>query len=148
MKLREFALDDYEEVVDMYYKFNTEVYGNFRKIGSKYFYYKEVIEWVRDGKHIILAINNKNTIVGFSLCFIDDFNGLTEPIYNCGIAYVKPAYRNTRASYLLYNNGYAKAKELNMSVYSSARLENNVDKLMSKHFNLQPKFMNMEGKSK
>lgn len=146
MYLRQFNLDDFEEVVDMYYNFNIEVYGKFRKIGSKYFYYKAVTEWINTDKHIILAVNNENKVVGFSLCFIDDVGGLTEPIYNCGIAYVKPQYRNTRASYLLYKNGYSKAQELNMNIYSSARIENNVDKLMSKHFNLEPKFINMEGK--
>ena len=146
MYLREFNLDDYEEVVDMYYDFNVEVYGKFRKINPKYFYYKIVIDWINTEKHIVIAVNNENKVVGFSLCFIDEVSGLTEPIYNCGIAYVKPKYRNTRASYLLYKNGYSKAQELNMNIYSSARIENNVDKLMTKHFNLKPKFINMEGK--
>lgn len=148
MKLIEFQLQYFEDLVDMYYKFNTEVYGSFRKIGSKYFYYKAVQKWIDEGKHIVISINSELKATGFSLCFIDDFEGLTEPIYNCGICYVKPEYRNTRASYLLYNNGFNAAKELKLNIYSSGRIENNVDKLMNKHFNLEPKFMNMEGITK
>ena len=148
MKLREFRLDDYEEIVNMYYDFNTEVYGSFRKIGSKYFYYKIVQDWINTNRHIIVSVDKTNTITGFSLCYIDNFNGLTETIYNCEICYVKPSYRNTRAAYLLYNNGYNKAKELGLNIYTSGRIENNVDKLMSNHFNLEPKFINMEGQTK
>ena len=148
MRLTKFKLEHYEEIVNMYYNFNNEVYGSFRKIGSKYFYYKAVQSWINDNKHIVVACNKEGTVTGFSLCFVDDFYGLTESIYNCELCYVKPDYRNTRASYLLYNNGFSVAKELGLNISSSGRIENNVDKLMEKHFNLKPKFTNMEGKTK
>jgi hypothetical protein len=34
MTLREFTLNDYEELVDMFYNLNTEFYGSFRTIGD------------------------------------------------------------------------------------------------------------------
>jgi hypothetical protein len=148
LELRAFKLDDYEEVVDMYYNFNNEVYGSYREMGAKYFYYKVVQEWINTNKHIIVSHDKEDKVTGFTLCFVDTFSGLTESIYNCEICYVKPEFRNTRAAYLLYNNGYSKAKDLGLNIYTSGRIENNVDKLMCNHFNLEPKFINMEGTTK
>jgi len=144
MIIREITLNDYEEVATMYHRFITEVFSEDRKISLIYFCYKMVIDWINDKKHIVVAEKN-GVICGFSLCFVDDFNGLTEPIYNCDIAYVKPEYRKTRAAYLLYHNAYNIAKELGLNIHSQGRIENGVKDMMIKHFNLKEKFTVLEG---
>lgn len=146
MELRAFKLDDYEEVVDMLYSFMIEVFSEDRKISPKYFYYRQIQSWINQKKHIVLAVNKDNTIVGFSCCYIDEFDYLTESVYNCEYAYVKPEYRKTRAAYMLYKNGSSTAKELGLNLVSNGRIENGVDNMMEKHFNLQRKFTNFEGK--
>lgn len=143
MKLRQITLDDYEEVVNMYYNFMIEVFGNKRQISPKYFYYKQVIDWINSNKHIIVAYNDKE-ICGFSLCYIDNMNGLTEDIYNAEVCYVKPEYRNTRASYMLYHNGSNMAKDLGLNLYVNGRIDNGVSKMIEKHFNLESTFINYE----
>ena len=145
MQIVEFRLEFYEDVVDMYYSFMVELFGDKRKINPKYFYYKAVQDWILNKQHIVLVVS-KGDVVGFSKCFIDDMNGLTEPIYNADICYVKEKYRNTRAGYLLYHNGYNMAKELNLTLVANARVENGVDKMIEKHFDLERMFINYEGK--
>ena len=145
MKLRQFTLDDYEEIVNMYYEFNKEIFSSNRSISPKYFYYKQVIDWINSNKHIIIA-ENKGIIYGLSMCFIDEFNGLTNPIYICEICYIKPEYRKTKAGYMLYNNGESMANELGLNILANGRVENGVDKMIEKHFNLQSMFINYERK--
>ena len=144
MLLRKFNLDDFEEVVNMYYEFTKEVFGSTRTISPKYFFYKKVMDWINSGKHIILACKD-DIVVGFTMCYVDEFDGLTSKIYTCEIAYVKPEYRKTRAAYMLYKNGYNMAKELGLNINTSGRVENGVSNLMKKHFNLKEKFVNFEG---
>lgn len=143
MKLREFTLNDYEELVDMFYNLNTEFYGSFRAIGAKYYYYKAVMRWIANNKHIVICEHNEE-IVGFTLSYIDEYDGLTEKVYNGEIAYIKPKYRNTRAAYLLYNNVASVAKELNLNLSSNSRVENGVDKMIEKHFTTNKVFSNYE----
>lgn len=143
MMLRKFKADDYEELVDMFYDFSVEVYTN-RKIGAKYFYHRAVQEWVRDDKDIVVALD-KDKIVGFSLAYIDDTKGLTEPIYQGDICYVVPEYRKTRAGYMLYKNVYNYSKELGLPISANGRIANGVDKMLVKHFNAKAKFILFEG---
>lgn len=143
INIRQFMIPDFEEVVNMYYDFTKEVYPE-RDIGEKYFFYKKVIEWINDSYDVVLAYNEKE-IVGFTMCYQDMCNGLTEPIYQCELAYIKPEYRKTRTAYLLYNNAYEYAKQLGMQISSNGRVENGVDKMMLKHFNLKPKFTVLGG---
>ena len=144
MKLRQFNLNDYEEVVHMYYDFMIEVFGDKRKISPIYFYYKAVIDWINTSKHIIV-VEKDNVLCGFSMCFIDEANGLTQSIYNCETCYVKPKYRKTKAGFLLYNNGVNVAEELRLNILANGRVENGVDKMIEKHFNLESMFINYEG---
>ena len=144
MTLDKFTLDDYEEVVDMFYELNKEFYRDIRTIGCRYFYYKAVMNWINDKKHIVLCRNKNNDIVGFTMSYIDDVSGLTETIYNGEIAYVKPVHRNTRAAYLLYNNVASVAKELKLNLSSNSRVENGVDKMIEKHFTTNKVFSNYE----
>lgn len=145
MKLIPFSLEFYEDIVDMYYGFIVEVFGNNRKVSPKYFFYKEVQNWINQKKHIVIATNGVD-VCGFSMCYIDEFNQLTEPVYNAEVCYVKPSYRNTRAAYLLYNNGYAKSKDLGLNIVTNGRVANGADKLTNKHFNLEQQFINFEGR--
>ena len=144
MTLDKFTLDDYEEVVDMFYELNKEFYRDIRIIGPKYFYYKAVTNWIADKKHIILCKDKKGIIVGFTMSYIDAVCGLTETVYNGELAYVKPKYRNTRAAYLLYNNVASVAKELKLNLSSNSRVENGVDKMIEKHFTTNKVFSNYE----
>lgn len=146
MQLRQFNLNDFEEVVNMYYCFISEVFGRNRKISPKYFYYKKIMQDINDGKHIVLAMNNIGVIVGFSICYKDVFDNLTEPVYNCETCYVKPEYRNTRASYLLFNNGSQVAKDLGLNLITNGRIENGTSKMIEKHFSLNAEFTNYERK--
>lgn len=144
IKLREITLEDYEEVVKMYFDFTTEVFSDKRKISPIYFFYKEVTNWINSNKHIILAYEG-NKVLGFSFSYVDNFNGLTEDIYNCEIAYVKPEYRKTRAAYLLYKNGYNMSIELGLNIHTNGRVCNGVSDMIKKHFNLEEQFINFEG---
>lgn len=144
MRLVEFSMDYYEDVVDMFYDFNIELFSKYRKIGYKYFYYKAVMNWINDKKHIIICIDKYNNPIGFSLAYIDDNSGLTERYYNGEIAYVKPAYRKGKASYLLYKNVVAMSVQLGLNLNSNGRIENGIDKMIEKHFNPIPLFTNYE----
>lgn len=143
MNIRRFTLDDYEEVVDMYYAFAKEVYSN-RKLGYKYSFYKIVDEWIQRRYDIILATKD-SAICGFSMCYVDDMDGITEPVYNANLAYVKPTYRNSRASYMLYKNSYQYAKDMNLKIVTIGRSENKVDEMMEKHFDLRKTYTMYEG---
>lgn len=143
MKLREFTLNDYEALVDMYYEFCKEVYSD-RQIGFKYSYYMVVSEWIKDNKNIVLAVDNNDSIAGFTLSYIDTMNGLTEPIYNGDIAYVKPDKRKTRAAYMLYKNVFEFAKEQGLKIVANGRITGNTAKMIEKHFNVKPTYLIFE----
>jgi len=143
MIIRKFELEDFEDVVSMLYDFSTEVHNN-RKINSKYFYYKEVISWLENNKDIVVCID-ANTITGFSMCFIENNNYLTEPTYNCDICYVRPKYRKGRTAYLLYNNAVKYAEDIGLKVVTYGRTENGTSDMIAKHFEVKQKFINYEG---
>lgn len=141
VKLREFKIDDYEELVDMYYEFYKET--SKRKIYPKYFYYKDVIEWINKNKKIVLAIK-EDIIIGFNTFYYTENNGLTEPYIMGEICYVKPEFRNSRAAYLLYNNCVEYAKENKLPLTANGRIENGVNKLIEKHFRVTPTYITFE----
>lgn len=142
MIIRPFFLSDYENVVDMYYDFVKEVFSN-RKIGDKYFFSKAVMNWINTGKHI-MVVEKDNSIIGFSMAYVDEYGGLTEPFYNGEIAYVKPEFRHSKAVYLLYNNVVEVAKEMNLLIVANGRVENGIDAMIKKHFKATPMFINFE----
>jgi len=144
MRLRRFNLDDYEELVDMFYEFNKEVYKG-RKIGLKYSHYMVVNEWISKKYDLILSIADNNEICGFSLGYIDDNNRLIEPMYNGEIIYVKENYRTGRAAYKLYTNIYNYSKELKMGIKTLSRVENNSSDMVAKHFDLKDRYILQEG---
>ena len=143
MHIRPMKLDDYEEVVDMFYRMYKEMYSGIRKVNPKYFFYRAVYGWINDKKHVIIA-EKDGVICGFTMSYVDDFGGLTEPVYNGEIAYIKPEFRKTRAAYLLYNNGMEYARELGMNAISSSRVENGVDKMIEKHYQPKKMFVSFE----
>lgn len=144
MRLRRFLMDDYEDVANMLHLFYKEVFSDKRKIGSKYFFYKEVNNWINSRKDIIIAEDKDFNIVGFSLCYKDDCGGLTETVYTCDYCYIKEEFRKTRAAYMLYTNGYNYAKESKLNLVTNGRVENGVSKMMNKHFDLTSMFINYE----
>ena len=144
MTLHNFLLSDYEEVVQMYHDFTAEVYPD-RKIGQMYFYYKSVIEWIATKKDIVI-VKKDDTIVGFTMSYVDANGGLTEPLYQGVIAYVKPDYRNTRAAYLIYKNVSDVANEKKLTLVSSCLVSNGVSDMVQKHFQCEEMFISLERK--
>ena len=140
--LRQFQINDFEELVDMYYEFTKEVYHN-RKIGDRYFFYRSVQDWINSKRDIVIAEDN-GKILGFSKCWIDDMGGLTEAMYQCDFAYVKPLHRKSRVAYMLYHNANEYATKIGLKISSQGRVENGVSEMMSKHFGLEAKFIVME----
>lgn len=143
MHLKKMELFDYEEVVDMLYAFYKEVFGDTRQLGSRYFYYQAVSDWLNKGKDVVLSVD-KGVVTGFTMAFVDDMGGLTKPVYNGEMAYVKPEFRKGRSAYLLYKNVVEYAEELNMNLISNSRVENGVDKMVEKHFDCKKMFVNYE----
>lgn len=144
MVLRKFEFRDYEDVVDMYYNFYIEVYGDHRKIGPKYFFYKKVIDAINDNNDIIVCVKPDGTITGFTLSHIDSFSGLTEPVYHGVMAYIKPEYRKGKSAYMLYKNVVQYAEELKMNLYSYNRIDNGTSAMIKKHFDPTEMFINFE----
>jgi hypothetical protein len=142
MRLFDFMLEDYEELVDMYYEFNREVYPD-RLIGHRYFYYKTIMEWIHSNKDVIIVKKN-GTIVGFSMSFVNDNGGLTETVYSGEMAYVKPEYRKTRAAYLLYRNVSEVAIEKKLTLVANGLATNGVSDMIRKHFDCKEMFTNFE----
>lgn len=143
--LKKFQLSDYEELVDMFYEFTKECYKD-RKIGIKYRFYERVNQWIDNKYDIILGLKDDD-IIGFTLCY-KDMSGLTEPMYIAEIAYVKPEYRKSRIGYMLYMNSFNYAMEIGMNIETRSRVENNVDKMVAKHFNVKPTYIQFEVRSK
>ena len=143
MKIRKFSIKDYEEVVNMHYEFCKEVYPN-RAIGAKYAFYLLIDKWITSNCDIVVAYN-KDEICGFSMCFVNNMDGLTEPVYQAEIAYIKPQHRKGRAAYLLYNNAYQYAKEQELKIVTLSRTINKVDEMVNKHFNLNKTYIMYEG---
>ncbi len=144
MKIRQFRLDDYEELVGMLYELNRETYQDIRRLSPMYFYYKAVSNWINADKHIVIGTTDDDSIVGFTMSYRDDVSGLTEEVYMGELAYVKPEYRNSRVSYMLYNNVVKVAEELNLNLVSNSRVENGVDRMVEKHFKPKKMFVNFE----
>ena len=146
MTLHNMLLPDYEEVVDMYYDFTKEVYPE-RTVGERYFFYKEVESWINNRRDVVI-VKKDDTIVGFSLSYVDQNSGLTSPIYNGVIAYVKPEYRKTRAAYLLYKNVSERANDLELTLMANGLVTNGVSNMVKKHFDCKEMFINFERKAK
>lgn len=143
MIIRKFELDDFEEVVGMYQALTAEIYCD-RKQGAKYFFYRTVVDWVANGRNIIIA-DKDGEVVGFTMGYIDPCGGVTETVYNGELAYVKPKYRKTRAAYMLYHNVSNFAKEQGLTLVANAYIggNDNVDKIQQK-LGGKPKFISME----
>jgi hypothetical protein len=142
MTLHNLLLRDYEDVVDMYYEFTKEVYPD-RQVGERYFFYKEVMEWIANRNDVIIA-RKDDTIVGFSLGYMDENVGLTNPFYNSVIQYVKPKYRKTRAGYMLIKNVDSLAKELGLPLMANGLVSNGTSNMIKKHFDCKEMFINFE----
>ena len=143
MTIRKFEIGDFEEVVSMYEALAKEIYPN-RSHGAKYFFYRAVIDWVSSNKDIVVA-EKDGELVGFTLAYLDHCGGITEPVYNGEIAYVKPNARKTRAAYMLYHNVSNFANEQGLTLIANAYIggENKVDKIQQK-LGGQPMFISME----
>lgn len=145
MILRKFQLSDYEEVVDMYYSFISDVYPK-RDKGSKYFFYRAVMEWISGGKNIIVVEDSGN-ICGFSLAYNNDMGGITESVYFVEVIYLKKEYRNTKAAYIMYHNISEYAKENNLTISGMASVNTVGSRIIENHFDGDKMFINFERKA-
>lgn len=145
MKIRRAEIKDFEEVVEMYYCLIKDVYPH-RPTKARLFFYNAVIKWVENSCDIMVAEADNGEIAGFTLCYIKD-EGIYDPYYFGDIAYVKPEYRHSKASYLLYRSGSDMAKELNMALVAKAYVghgnKNKVDQIQEK-FGMKPQFVEYE----
>jgi len=85
-------------------------------------------------RDVVLCVNEKDEITGFSLGYVDD-PGFIKPYYYGDIAYVKPQFRKGRTAYLLYNNVVDYADQLGLPLIAKAYVgdtANRVDKIQSK----------------
>lgn len=144
MTLYNFMLDDYEEVVDMYYACNKELSKD-EEIGNKYFYYKAVMGWINSKKELVIA-KRHDEIVGFSISSVNDNNGLIKPVYMGETIYVKPEYRKTKAAYLLYKNVSSRAKDKKMSLVANGDIDGGSASILRKHFNFKETTITFERK--
>lgn len=101
VEIRTATIDDIEELVYMYYDLIATAYPR-RKQTSIAFYYNNVIEWFKNSWDVFITYDGEN-ITGFTLGYLDNYNGIIEPYYKADIAYVKEKYRNGRSAFLLYN---------------------------------------------
>jgi hypothetical protein len=130
-RIEGFSLKYYEQLVDMFYAFTIECNPT-RYIGLRYRFHQTVMEWI-DKEHDIVLVMKDDTVVGFSLCFLDN-RGLTEPVYIAELCYVVPDHRNSKASYLLYNNVVKLAQENNITIETKTICLGDTDKMVEKHF--------------
>ena len=144
MILRKMTLNDYEDVVDMYYEFNKEIYTN-RKINPKYFFYQMVASWIKDDKDVIL-VEKDGEVIAFTLSYVNLNSGLTDKFYFAEAGYIKKEHRKTRAAYMLFKNISDYAEENNMNLAGTFFSENGTADMIEKHFDCKEVFKNFERK--
>lgn len=118
VQIRSAYTSDLHEIVAMYKDLVKIVFPN-RKIGSDFHFYNVVISWINAGHNIVISENN-GKISGFYLSYVDDMQGLTEPVYYVAELYIKPQYRKTKAFYLMFENIKASAKAKKMKLVCDA----------------------------
>ena len=118
MKLRPAYTKDINEIVAMYKDLISIVYPS-RKLGSDYHFYKVVISWIDHG-HNIFIVEHENIAVGFYLAYVDNMNGLTEPVYYVQELFIKEDFRKTKAFYMMLENIKATVKKLNILLVCDA----------------------------
>lgn len=110
--------DDIPELVNMHRELIQTVYPS-RRIAPTDRFYSLVVDWfVQDYK--VSVAENDGEILGYSLIGSHDAGGVVEKYLDAEVVFVKEAYRNTRAAYLLYKVGYDLAEELNMGIMSTS----------------------------
>jgi len=141
--IRQFTIDDYEVVVDMLHRLYKETHG-YKTINPKYFFYKEVMSWINDSKDIVVAVKD-DEVIGFTLCFVKEYNGLCDSVYHGEYGYVYEKNRKSRAAYMLYHNAYKYSRELGMLMSITNSISSGASDMVEKHFGYKPKFTTMEG---
>lgn len=135
MIIREYTTEDFEEVVDMYYKMCLEVYPH-RKFKSKQYFYANVINWI-NWKYDIMVTEKDGNITGFIMCYFDSMGGIVEDYYQLECYYVKPEYRKTRALYLMYNTVTIYCDSMGVLLSGSASSFTESKKICLKYGNIE-----------
>lgn len=145
MRVRLFELDDFEEVVGMYYELEKVIHSH-RKIGKKIFFYAAVIGWVNDGHDIHVAVNDKGETVGFTHGYVNTTSGITEPIYEHARIFVKEEHRKSKAAYMMYKNSNEMARQRGLISVSNAFIGDKEGMRVGilEKFGCEQMFINME----
>lgn len=131
MVVRDFIQSDFNEVVDMYYKFMHEVYPN-RHFKEKKHFEKSINLWI-DLNYDIMITEKDGQITGFSVCMFDNLGGITDNFYTMEVIYVKPEYRKGLSTYTLVNFAVNYAESLGMIFEGLASEVTDSSLITSKH---------------
>jgi len=127
MNIEKANIEDYQIIVKMFYNFTKEVYKTMT-LGPKATFHKLVLGWYAKGIDIHVVKQN-NKIIGFTMCYVDTFAGILNPVYRCEVTYVKPKFRKTRACYILMTEVIKRAESVGLKVHSKASTYNNTENL-------------------
>jgi len=126
--IREAQGKDIPQITEMYYELLKVVYPK-RELKPIENMYHHVVSWVLNEEFLIVT-EEKNILTGFALVRETDTFGLTEPILDAELIYIKPDYRYSRHPYQLYNAvfDYAKYKGMAISALSFPEASNILEK--------------------
>ena len=119
MKIREATTGDLHEIIEMYQDLIKWVYPK-RAHGSYEDFYDFCTDLILTDTKYVFVTYNEQEITGFSVIGFDDAGGLTEIVVNAEVAYVKEAYRKTKAAYLQYMKVYKYAQQTRMGLMTIA----------------------------
>lgn len=129
MKLRTFLLEDLEEVAMMFKELVNVIYPKHKK-GQDEAFLQAVKYWIISKKDIFV-VEHEGKPIAFSLSWVEDWK-IIEKFYNGELLYVKPSFRNSKASYLLYANMLKIAFKSNLPIHAKGYINNNASKILSK----------------
>lgn len=116
--IRAYNPNDFEEIVDMYYKMIHEVYPH-RQFKSKQYFYRNVMRWL-DLNYDIMITEKDGVITGFCMCYYDSMGGICDDFYQAECVYVKPEYRKTKSAYLMYHSVMIYADKMGLLISTNA----------------------------
>ena len=141
MFIRNATIGDYEEIVEMYYELMKVCFPH-RKLGAKIFFYEKIRNWFYNKNNELRVVQKDDEIIGFSMCYVDNIEMITEDVLNADMVYIKPKYRKTRAAYLIWDTLVNRAKELGIGMTTLATPE--ASKVTLKRYNTKIAFIMIE----
>ena len=129
MKIRPLLIDDIGEVTAMFIALIQIVYPKHQK--GLYDTFLHVVQsWVINKRDIFIA-EHEGELVGFSLSYVIE-EKILEPYYQGDLLYIKPKFRKSKASYLLYANMLNISNNLKMPIHAKGYTQNDAGKILAK----------------